>query len=655
MKPTIRVLHLEDSPRDAELLHDQLKAGGVSADIVRVDSKERFEAALAGDAFDVILCDYNLPGYDGLAAVKLAQEKQPAIPVIIVSGTVGEEEAVRSLHVGATDYLLKQRLDRLAPAVRRAMQEAEERRHRQQAEEALRRHQQQLASIYETVADVIFYVEVEQDGGYRFLSVNRAFLSTTGLDPRHVVGKRLDEILPEPSLTLVLEKYGEAIREKKVVRWEETSDYPTGRLIGDVSVAPVFDHAGNCTHLVGSVHDITERKRLEDQFRQAQKMESVGQLAGGIAHDFNNLLTAIIGYSELLLDRIADQVDVAADLGEIKRAGERASQLTKQLLAFSRKQTITPRIVDLNRVVGDLQSMLRRVIGEDIVLEMNTAPSLGRTKADPSQVQQVLMNLVVNARDAMPRGGRLTIGTADVVLNAAFVRDHAGAALGRYVSLTVADTGQGMTPEVRARVFEPFFTTKPVGRGTGLGLSTVYGIVKQHGGYITVDSAPGTGTTFVIYWPYVDEPAEPLSQGRAVESGLRGTETVLVVEDEAGIRALVGKMLERYGYQVMLAQHAEDALALDERHGGPIHLLLTDIVMPGLNGPDLAQRLVGRRPTMKVLYMSGFAPHVTISAGSLSDRAAFLQKPFAADTLATKVRECLDHHPKAPRPEAASP
>jgi CheY-like chemotaxis protein len=310
--------------------------------------------------------------------------------------------------------------------------------------------------------------------------------------------------------------------------------------------------------------------------------------------------------------------------------------------------------VDLNQVVGDLEKMLRRVIGEDIVLDIMAAPSLGRTKADPSQVEQVLMNLVVNARDAMPRGGRLHISTANVVLDAEFAHQHVGAVPGPYISLTVTDSGTGMTPEVLARVFEPFFTTKPVGKGTGLGLSTVYGIVKQHSGYVTVDSTPGTGTTFTTYWPHADELVPSPSAGRPSVRSLKGAETILLVEDEGGVRELVRKILERYGYRVLPARDAAEAIAIEESHQGVIHVLLTDIVMPGLNGPDLAQRLVRRRPAMPVIYMSGFAHHGAVGVGSVSERTCFLQKPFPAETLAATVRECLDRHtgsqPQEPMP-----
>jgi CheY-like chemotaxis protein len=287
--------------------------------------------------------------------------------------------------------------------------------------------------------------------------------------------------------------------------------------------------------------------------------------------------------------------------------------------------------------------MVRRVIGEDITVEVVPSPSIGWIKADRGQVEQVLMNLVVNARDAMPQGGRVRISTATALLDASFLARYAGAAPGPYVSLTVADTGCGMKPEVVARVFEPFFTTKPVGKGTGLGLSTVYGIVKQGGGCVTVDSTAGAGTTFTIYWPQVDQPAQGANPGRPSVPILKGQETVLLVEDEAGVRELVKRMLARYGYDVLSAGDATEALAIEQGHEGPIHLLLSDIVMPGLNGPDLAQRLVRRRPSMVVLYMSGFAHHAVGGLGAVSGRTSFVQKPFSAETLGAKVRECLDH------------
>ncbi|MBI4486089.1 MAG: response regulator [Acidobacteria bacterium] len=642
MTRPIRVLHLEDSPRDAEVLHERLKAAGVSADIVLVTSKEAFEAALAGEAFDLILSDYNIPGYDGMAAVQLAQVQRPDTPLIVVSGTVGEEEAVKCLHVGATDYLLKHHLERLVPAVQRAVQEAEERRRRQEAEQALRQRERRLSSIYETVADGLFYIDVEENGRYRFTSVNQAFVLTTGLDYDQVLGKRVDEVILEPSLSLVLEKYGEAIRERKVVRWEETSEYPKGKLTGEVSIAPVCDDTGRCTHLVGAVHDVTVRKQLEAQFRQAQKMESVGQLAGGIAHDFNNLLTVINGVSDLLLAQISHDDPVRTDVQEILRAGERAATLTRQLLAFSRQQILEPRVLSLNTVVRGMEGLLRRVLGEDIDLVVVPAPDLGSVKADSGQIEQVISNLAVNARDAMPRGGRLTIETQNVEIDEEDARQHGVATPpGSYVRLTLTDSGVGMDEATRARIFEPFFTTKGPGKGTGLGLSTVYGIVKQSHGFIWVYSEVGRGTSFKIYLPQVTEAAATEELRPAVGSSA-GTETILLVEDNAGLRKLATRVLAPAGYTVLGAASGEEALGLLEHHEAPVHLLLSDVVMPGMNGRELAEQLAQTRPGMKVLYMSGYTSDIIVRHGVLEAEMPFLTKPFTAATLLRKVRDVLD-------------
>jgi two-component system cell cycle sensor histidine kinase/response regulator CckA len=641
----MRVLHVEDSLRDAEMIRDMLQADSPAYDVVHVDNRARFESTLAEGAFDVVICDFSLPDLDGLTVLRLAKDRFPDIPVLIVSGALDPGEAVECLKKGATDYLLKQRLERLPSAVKRALEEAEQHRRRQEMEAQLLESEDRFRQLAEKSREGFWFVALNPE---RILYVNPAMETIWGLsaekfyqDPRVWLGAihaddraRMQDVYEAwaKDQTPRFEEECRVVRPDGSVRWVLSSG------------TQIRDDAGAITRLSGLTRDITERKELEAQFHQAQKMESVGRLAGGIAHDFNNLLTAIIGYSELVLERVADQADVVADIEEIKNAGQRASLLTSQLLAFSRKQAIVPRVLDLNQVVGDLQKMLSRIIAEDIVLEITVAPSLGRTKVDPGQVEQVLLNLVVNARDALPSGGKLRISTANVVLDAAFARQHVGAVPGRYVSLTVTDTGSGMKPDVLARVFEPFFTTKPIGKGTGLGLSTVYGIVKQNNGYVTIDSTPGTGTTVTIYWPQVDEPIDALSPGRSSAHTLRGTETVLLVEDEAGVRELVRKMLERHGYHILRAKDGAEAIAIEERHEGPIHLLLTDIVMPGLNGPDLAQHLVRRRPAMEVLYMSGFAHHVALGFGSVSERTAFLPKPFASETLATKVRECLDRH-----------
>jgi two-component system cell cycle sensor histidine kinase/response regulator CckA len=388
--------------------------------------------------------------------------------------------------------------------------------------------------------------------------------------------------------------------------------------------------------------DVTEKRSLEAQLLQSQKMESMGRLAGGVAHDFNNLLGIITGYGELLRKRVGADPRLIKYVDDIIKAADRAAGLTRQLLAFSRKQVLQPRILDLNAVVSETETMLRRLIGEDIQLMTVLDEHLGAVRADPGQMDQVLMNLAVNARDAMPRGGRLTIETGNVVLDQAYARQHAGVEPGHYVMLAVSDTGQGMTPEVRARSFEPFFTTKAQGKGTGLGLATVHGIVRQSGGHVWLYSEPGHGTTFKIYLPRTD-PRGAVEAPTLAEVELpSGSETILLVEDEASLRELVRECLEASGYNVLEACHGMAALEVGERHPGRIDLLLTDVVMPGMSGRELAERLRGARPEIRTVYMSGYTDDAVVLHGILAEDMAFLQKPFTAAELARRVREVLD-------------
>jgi PAS domain S-box-containing protein len=458
-----------------------------------------------------------------------------------------------------------------------------------------------------------------------------AFMSYVDPDDRATLTERLEEAVRSPHEDFSAEF--RLVRPDGERRWVESH----ARFLMGADGGPQA--------LIGVGIDVTDRRTTELNLQQARKMEAIGRLAGGIAHDFNNLLTAILGYSELLLERVQHDPSMAADLEEIRKAGERAGRLTRQLLAFSRRQVLLPQTLDLNHVVLDLDRMLSRIIGEDVRLELLTGACLDKTKADPGQVEQILMNLVINARDAMPQGGALRVRTDNATIDAEFTKRHKGSTPGRYVLLEVQDTGSGMGPDVLAHVFEPFFTTKGPGKGTGLGLATVYGIVKQSGGYVTIDSALGAGTTVRIYLPAVAEADEPLGTIGTPTPAVRtlsGTETVLVCEDDLGIRQLVVKTLAQHGYTVLEASDVHDAVALAEGHNGPMHLLLTDIVMPDLNGPNLAQHVVRRRPEIKVLYISGFPHSVAVGARSLSSRATLLAKPFTPRVLATSVRECLD-------------
>ena len=404
----------------------------------------------------------------------------------------------------------------------------------------------------------------------------------------------------------------------------------------------------NATLYTALRHEIAERQRSEaglraseEQLRQAQKMEAVGRLAGGIAHDFNNLLTAIGGYSMLALERLDADDPAREDLEQIQRAGEQAAALTRQLLAFSRKQVLAPQLLEIDGAVAGLEAMLRRLIGEDVELLIESAPDVGVIRADRAQLEQIILNLALNARDAMPRGGRLTIEAGNVALDERAAAER-GAAPGAFVTLTVGDTGLGMDAATRARIFEPFFTTKPTGKGTGLGLSTVYGIVQQSGGYMSVDSEVGRGSSFTVYLPRVDAAAEAFGRAATATAVPGGSETILLVEDEELVRNLVAGSLERLGYTVLRAVDGPDALRVQGHHQRPIHLMITDVVMPQLSGPELARRIAPLAPEMAVLFVSGYAADDVLGHDSLDPAAAYVQKPFTPDALARKAREVLD-------------
>ncbi len=419
----------------------------------------------------------------------------------------------------------------------------------------------------------------------------------------------------------------------------------------ELSVTPVHDDGGSVTHLVGVMTDITERRRMEEQYRQSQKMEAIGLLAGGVAHDFNNLLTIINGYSDLASLSLADDDPLQESLREIRHAGERAAGLTRQLLAFSRRQVLDPQIVNVNTAVTDTERMLRRVIGEDVELVTRLEAPNPEVKVDPGQLSQVILNLAVNARDAMPRGGRLTIATANVMLDDALVRARPGATPGPAVALSVQDTGVGMDAATRARIFEPFFTTKPTGKGTGLGLPTVLGIVEQSHGYLAVESEVGKGSTFTIYLPVASE-APGVADGHVDTTALpRGTETILLVEDDAAVRQITQRILESCGYTVLAAEDGEEAERACWSHRGPVHLLLSDVILPGTSGRQLAESVVEAHPECKVLLVSGYTDDRLVQHGLDSQRISFLQKPYSPIALAIRVRSVLGDA-RAPAVEA---
>jgi PAS domain S-box-containing protein len=476
--------------------------------------------------------------------------------------------------------------------------------------------------------------------------VNPAFTRITGYSRDEVLGQNPRILKSDKHDPAFYHQLWATILKGEIWHGEIINRRKDGSLYTEqMNIAPIRCERGEITHFIATKEDVTIRKQLEQQLVLAQKMEAVGRLAGGVAHDFNNLLTIINGYAQLLTERSSPEDPRRDQLSEILRAGERAASLTRQLLAFSRQQVMEPRVLDLNSVVADLQKMLGRLIGEDVELVTALKPKLGHVKVDPGQIEQVIMNLAVNARDAMPEGGKLFIETSDVEIDENYARSHTSMIPGKYVMVAVSDTGCGMDPETQAHIFEPFFTTKEKGRGTGLGLATVYGIVKQSGGFIWVYSEPGQGSTFKIYFPVVSEDVSKAKAAKVRTKPAKGSETLLIVEDEEAVRALVCETLQSKGYKILEAQGAEHALKISEQHTKPIHLLLTDVVMPQIGGKELAKRLSSLHPETKVLYMSGYTDDAIVRHGILERGTSFLQKPFAPDALVRKVREVLKRKP----------
>jgi PAS domain S-box-containing protein len=515
---------------------------------------------------------------------------------------------------------------------------------RKRAAEKLAKSEIYFRSLIENAQDVIVVI----DAGGDLLFMSPAVERILGRPPEQFVGKNAFEFIhPEDAagIQAALRRVVDdpELPQTVVFRFRHANgSWRTLEGIGKLLAAEGSPRA------VVNVRDVTESRALEEQLRQSQKMEAVGRLAGGIAHDFNNLLTTILGYAELAVGRLKPEDPSRLELSEIDKAAQRAGDLTRQLLAFSRKQVLELRVIDLNQVVSDTEKMLRRLIGEDIDLVVSLKQRLVSVRADAGQIGQVLLNLAVNSRDAMPNGGKLTIETSVVELDESYSTFHFDVPPGRYVLLAVSDTGTGMDAKTLSHVFEPFFTTKEAGKGTGLGLSAVYGVVKQSGGHVSVYSEPGVGTTFKVYLPRVEDAPEK-NRAPAVHAALvGGTETILVVEDEEAVRRLTCRSLEAQGYEVLPAASASEALLLLEKHAGEIHLLITDVVMPDVSGRELARSAAPLRPLMKVLFMSGYTDNVIVHHGVLDAGTAFLQKPFTPRSLAQKVREVLDAEKRSP-------
>lgn len=644
----LRILLVEDSSADAQVILRALAQAGLEVEAERVQTEADLAAALDRD-FDVILSDHRLSRLTAAKALAHQKARAPDVPFLVVSASMREAEAIQLLHSGARDYFVKDNLVRLGAAIERELEEADNRRsrrvaeqEREEARDELRENEQRFRQVVEASPHGVLVVDAEG----RIVLSNQSGEQIFGFSREELIGQPIDRLVPAS----VRGRHNEDI--------SAFLQAPENRLMGlgqeihgrrkDGTLFPVeiglshFESAAG-QQVLATVVDITDRRLLETQLQQAQKMEAIGRLAGGLAHDFNNVLGVILGLGEL------GQADLPADdpvqhrLVEIVAAARRATDLTRQMLAFSRQQVMHPRPLDLNAVVGESRDLLAQMIGADVELRLLLDAELGTVRADPTQIAQVLMNLAVNARDAMPSGGTLTFETKNVELDEEYVRIHATGTPGPYVLLAVTDTGHGMDLETRARVFEPFFSTKEEGKGTGLGLATVYGIIKQSGGFVWVYSEPGHGAAFRIYLPQVRDEAQPLDARAADDQAApTGSETILLVEDQDAVRRMTQELLRRQGYEVLVAASGEEALAIVESHPARIHLVLSDVVMPGTNGRELAERLQGKRADLRVLFMSGYSNGVIRGQGLLDEDVMLIEKPFSAAELGRAVRRALE-------------
>lgn len=774
----IRVLMVEDSPEDTELLERYLTFSGSQVSIDRVANAGEMRNALANRGYDVVIADYSVPGFGAIPALQLLKQSGRDIPFIILSGTISEETAVAAMRAGAHDYVVKGNLARLLPAVEREIQEAEARHQKlqveaalHQADRAIRVREARLQGVIGSAMDAIISVDEQQ----RVVVFNYAAEKMFGCTASEALGSALDRFIPsqhreihrehirkfgtagvttrsfyspdvlyglrsngdefpveatisqvqaggEKLYTVILRDITERRRTEEALRQSEQRlrsmylhaavgieqigndgqlmmvnpafcnllGYSESEMLGktsqeithpedreresllvasmlngerdfyalekrylrkdgssiwvSVTSSPVKDASGQPLSRVTIIQDIAERKRaelLEEQLQQAQKLESLGQLAGAIAHDFNTLLNVMLGYAGLLLYELPAGDPRRARAEQIEASAQSGAQLTRQLLAFSRKQAFLPQIIDLRKSVNDLQPMLQRLLPDDVEVDVRTSAEPCTVKIDPGRMQQVVLNLATNARDAMPQGGKLTIEVRTVELDEEYVQKRAGMAPGRYGMLCVSDTGSGMNSENMTHMFEPFFTTKPPGKGTGLGLSTIYGIVKQSGGDVWVYSELGMGTTFKVFLPRSGDGVENAEPPRPLPQKLSGNETILLVEDSNSLRELTRELLARVGYTVLEACDGPQAINLSQTYQGKIHLLITDIVMPKMHGQEVARHIAQQRPGIAIVFLSGYTEEA-VSQMESAGRITLIEKPYTADTLLQKVRQLLD-------------
>jgi two-component system cell cycle sensor histidine kinase/response regulator CckA len=756
----LRILLLEDNPADAELVLRKLRVSGFRFTADLVTSSAEFMPASTSIAYDVILADYRIPDWTGLEALRWLRSKDNCTPFILVTGTLGDELAIECIKAGANDYVLKENLERLPVAMRRALEGAELRRQRDRLEKEKRETEEQYRLLFETNPQPMWVFDRET---LEFLAVNEAAIRHYGYSRQEFNAMTIIDIRPTediPALRSSLQNRLSALQDatswrhrlksgriidveitahelkfrgrdaqlvlasdvtekRKNIEFLEQSeerfskvfnasplaitiadlkeeryidvndafltmlehqrDNVIGRTVGElrvwldptlreqmireleagrpvtgfeaelltasgkkklVQIAAEFIHLDAISCVLAIMHDITDSRSLEEQFRQAQKMEAVGELAGGMAHDFNNMLSIISGYTDLAMEQLASDNPACQRMRQIKNATQRAAALTRRLLAFSRQQVLQPVVLNLNVLIANVKEMLEQITGENIRLTIRPGNSLDMVRIDRSQMEQVLLNLTVNARDATPDGGEIVLETGNVMLDELYAKTHPGLLPGNYVRISVSDTGTGMDKETLSRIFEPFFTTKLPGKGTGLGLSMVYGVIRQSGGHIWAYSEPGKGATFKIYLPSVKEKLAKTGSLVTPGSVSRGWETILLVEDDAELRSLTAELLAVVGYRIVEAQNGEDAAALVGGGEQTIDLVLTDVILPGMSGPDLVQQIQKLQPSLRVLYMSGYAG-AQISKHGILEGAEFLEKPFTKESLLGQIRKIL--------------